>query len=148
MKTLLDPTWRQRMVTRLRNLPPATPPRWGLMSAPRMLVHLVDQMRYTLGEYRVALHSDVRGWPLVKPVVMNWLRWPKGGIKGSPEMFLTAPTTWNADLTSLELLVDRFVGRTGQTEWPEHPLFGRMTHTSWGRFSYRHFDHHVRQFGA
>ena len=31
--------------------------------------------------------------------------------------------------------------------FPRHPLFGRMTNGEWGRWGYRHVDHHLRQFG-
>jgi len=29
-----------------------------------------------------------------------------------------------------------------------HPLFGNMSREDWGRLIYRHFDHHLRQFGS
>ncbi len=32
--------------------------------------------------------------------------------------------------------------------WPEHASFGAMTRQRWGCFCYRHFDYHLRQFGA
>jgi Protein of unknown function (DUF1569) len=28
-----------------------------------------------------------------------------------------------------------------------HPLFGRMSASSWMRWAYLHADHHLRQFG-
>jgi uncharacterized protein DUF1569 len=148
MKTLLDPVWHQALLARFRGLRPEAPGRWGRMTAPQMLAHLADQMRYTLGEYRVTLHHGALRWPLAKQAVMYWLPWPKGRIKGSPEMFLTPPGSWSADLARFESLLGRFVGQNAATDWPEHPFFGRMTQQSWGRFCYRHFDHHLRQFGA
>jgi hypothetical protein len=29
-----------------------------------------------------------------------------------------------------------------------HAVFGRMTPGDWRRWAYRHFDHHLRQFGV
>jgi hypothetical protein len=29
-----------------------------------------------------------------------------------------------------------------------HPSFGMMSRTEWGKLIYRHYDHHLRQFGA
>jgi len=148
MKSLLDPACRDRLLARFRRLSPDAPPRWGRLTAPQMLAHVADQMRYTLGEYRVTLRRGVLRWPPAKQALMYWLPWPKGRIKGSPEMFLTPPTTWSGDLVTFESLLDRFVARTAATGWPEHPFFGSMTRESWGRFSHRHFDHHLRQFGV
>jgi len=31
---------------------------------------------------------------------------------------------------------------------PAHPLFGPMTWREWGVVTYKHADHHLRQFGA
>ncbi|MGH7561034.1 MAG: hypothetical protein ACRENB_08435 [Gemmatimonadales bacterium] len=148
MKTLLDPACHARIVARFRSLDPAAQPRWGALTAPRMLAHLCDQMRHTLGDTIVPGRAGPLRWPLVKQALMYWLPWPKGKIKGPREMFRTPPATWSADLAALEGLVDRFIRETSRDRWPEHPFFGSMTHRSWGRFIHRHFDHHLRQFGA
>jgi hypothetical protein len=31
---------------------------------------------------------------------------------------------------------------------PVHPLFGPLTWREWGVATYKHADHHLRQFGA
>lgn len=31
---------------------------------------------------------------------------------------------------------------------PAHPLFGPMTWREWGVATYKHADHHLKQFGA
>ncbi len=103
MKTVLDPACYARLLTRFRGLSPDAPARWGRMNAPRMLAHLCDQMRHTLGDTPVVPHRTVLHWPVVKQVVMYWLPWPKARIKGLPEAFLTPPTTWHADLAMLNL---------------------------------------------
>ena len=54
MKTLLDPVWYEGVLTRARALRPETPARWGRVTAPQMLAHLCDQMRYARGR---------DGWP-------------------------------------------------------------------------------------
>jgi len=113
-----------------------------------MVTHLSDQMRHTLGLAQVARRSGPLRWPIVKPLVLYLLPWPKGRVQGPREAFLSAPTTWEADLTTLEGLVREFGERSDQIAWPEHALFGAMTRRAWGFFCYRHFDHHLRQFGA
>ncbi|HSE32362.1 MAG TPA: DUF1569 domain-containing protein [Pyrinomonadaceae bacterium] len=45
-------------------------------------------------------------------------------------------------------LVDRFVALGPAGEWPEHPMFGRMTGKYWGFFCHKHFNHHLSQFGV
>ncbi len=40
-----------------------------------------------------------------------------------------------------------FVDRLDETTM-RHPVFGLMTRAQWGRWAYRHMDHHLRQFGV
>ncbi len=146
--TVLDPDARTRMLSRFRRLRPDHPAQWGRMDAPRMLAHLTDQLRHTVGDAAAAPRPGPLRLPVVKQLVMYWLPWPKGRIQGPPEAFVTRPTTWEADLATFEGLLDRFVLDTGRAAWPDHPFFGRMSRGAWGRFCHRHFDHHLRQFGV
>ena len=148
MKSLLDPESQSRLWSRFQQLRPDAPARWGQLTAPLMVTHLIDQMRYTLGEYSVTLLRGPLRVPPLKQAMMYWLPWPKGRVKGSPEMFLTRPGAWDTDLATLGSLLDRFIRDPARDAWPEHPAFGRMTHQSWGRFTHRHFDWHLRQFGV
>jgi len=68
MRSLLNPSHRALLLARFKHLDPAGPPRWGRLTAARMLIH--------------------------------------------------------------------------------HAFFGPMTRQSWGYFCHRHFDYHLRQFGA
>jgi len=76
------------------------------------------------------------------------LPWPKGKIQGPPEAFVTAATEWDKDMATLNGLVEEFVNKGQRDTWPDHPFFGRMSRRDWGVFCHRHFDHHLRQFGA
>ena len=147
MSTLLDQHDLDRLITRIRRLNPDAPARWGRLTAPRMVTHLADQLRQALGDIQVQTRRTPLRWPVIRSLVMYWMPWPKGRIKGSPEIFQTPPGVWNADITTLEGLLNRLV-EDRRERWPDHPYFGAMTREDWGRFSYRHFDHHLRQFGV
>ncbi len=148
MRSLLIADHRQALLVRFRQLRPEAPARWGRMNAPRMLAHLTDQMRHTLGDATAAPVAGPLRWPIIKHAALYWLPWPRGRVQGPPEAFLSAPTSWAADLATFEFLVERFVADEDRTDWPEHAFFGPMTRRSWGHFCHRHFDHHLRQFGG
>jgi hypothetical protein len=59
----------------------------------------------------------------------------------------TRPTAFARDLDELRRLIHRFNGADTQLSG-HHPLFGALSAAEWGRFSYRHADHHLRQFGV
>lgn len=148
MRSILDSGDRERMLARFRALHAGSERQWGRMSAAQMLAHLTDQMRHTLGDATAARRPGPLRLPGIKHLVMYWLPWPKGRIKGPPEAFVTQPTTWVEDLDRFMGLLERFVDDDRRDSWPDHALFGRMTRRSWGRFCHRHFDHHLRQFGV
>lgn len=136
------------MVARIRDLKPDANRLWGRMSAPQMVAHLTDQMHHALGDEPVAARSGMLRWPPVRFASIYVIPWPKGRIKGPPEAFTTQPTTWEADIEGLELLLERFAARDPESNWPDHALFGHMRGRDWGVFVHKHFDHHLRQFGV
>ena len=148
MRSLLNSSDRDLVIDRLRRLTPESPPKWGRMSAAQMVAHLSDQMRIALGDIPAARLPGPLHLPVLKQLVMYWLPWPKARIKGPPEAFTTAPATWQSDLATLVALLERFAKPSDRDSWPDHPTFGALSHRGWGLFSYRHFDHHLRQFGV
>jgi len=147
-KTMFREGDRRDLLARLQGLSPQSPRRWGTMTAPRMVTHLIDQMRYTLGDIRVSARPGLWRFQPLKLVALYLLPWPKGRIDGPPELFVTRPSAWETDLTVLHSLIDRFVERDPGGAWPDHPLIGRLSGRHWGVFVHRHFDHHFRQFGV
>ncbi|TPW11975.1 MAG: hypothetical protein FD129_1557, partial [bacterium] len=62
-----------------------------------------------------------------------------------PEAFTTKPGKWDADLAACHQLIER-VAAAERLE--PHPFFGNLNIDEWGRLSWKHLDHHLRQFGA
>jgi hypothetical protein len=48
---------------------------------------------------------------------------------------------------SLLATIERFVNRDRKQPLAPHRLFGTLSHGAYARLAYRHFDHHLRQFG-
>jgi hypothetical protein len=42
----------------------------------------------------------------------------------------------------------RTVGESTSRTWPSHPAFGSLGRRGWGVLTWRHLDHHLRQFGV
>jgi hypothetical protein len=151
MKSVLRPHDRRALVHRLRALAPQTRGRWGRMSAHQMVCHLADTCRVSLGERAATPVGTVVTRTVIKLGVL-YLAFPiPRGVPTTRELDQarggTTPRDFTADVGALEGLLERFaVGTPAPTG--EHPTFGPLTHVQWGRFHYRHIDHHLRQFGA
>jgi hypothetical protein len=146
MPTLLDSTDREALLQRLHRLQPSSQPRWGKLTAPRMVCHLADSLRVGLGEVSSKSVDTILSRTLLKwLVVYSPLAPPPGKIQTAPEMLATAPTTWAEDVSTVEQLIGR-MATTPTTA--AHPAFGPLTQGGWGRLNWKHLDHHFRQFGC
>lgn len=120
------------------------------MTAHQMICHLSDSLRFALGERDAGpFRHPLPAWLARFVALSTPFPWPKGAptpprIDQSREG--TPPVDFEADRTELESLLERFARREG--EWPIHPLMGRLDRAQWGTWAWRHFDHHLRQFGG
>ena len=147
MPSMFDAATRLRFQRRIETLTPQSERLWGTLSPERMVCHLSDQVRLALGELPTRRGSGPMSFPPIRWLVIDVVTWPHG-TKGPPEAFKTQPAVWSRDVASLGALLERFATLAGQRDWPDHPLFGRMSGPLWGRLTCKHFDHHLRQFGV
>ena len=148
MKTLNDREHRRELLDRLARLDPAQPPRWGSLTAPQMLAHLCDQMRMPLRDQSSPPVGAPTRYPVLRELFLYVLPWPRGKVQAPPGAFAAEPAAWSEDLATLNELVDQYLNLKPERTWPDHPHFGRMSRRAWGAFCYKHFNHHLRQFGG
>ncbi|MCG8607302.1 DinB family protein [bacterium] len=148
MKSLWHAEARREIVERIEALTPEHKRKWGKMECHQMICHLADQLRMALGEIETEpLQGPLRFTP-IRYLVVKVLPWPQGKTEAPREAFTTSPTLWAADRAKLLALIERF-GQAAAERLPRtHPLFGRMSCKDWAVLSYRHLDHHLRQFSA
>lgn len=146
MPTLIDPAEREALLQRLRRLQPSSQARWGTFVAPKMVCHLADSLRVGLGDTSAERVDTLPRRTLLKwLVIYSPLPVPRGKIQTAPEMLRTGPATWAEDVAAVEELIAR-MGTTPTTA--THPFFGPLTHGGWCRLTWKHLDHHLRQFGC
>jgi hypothetical protein len=146
----LDPVENKVLISRLFRLMPDAAPRWGTMRAGQMLVHCADQLRVSRGEKAV---SSLRVPGLLKPL-LKWyfvtrLKQFKPNMKTMYELDanggMTPPISFATDhATLISLLAPAGYRPSGV----EHPLFGHLSAQEFGEITWKHLDHHLRQFGV
>ena len=152
MKTLAQPRYKAEIVRRVRTVHPESARRWGQMTAHQMICHLCDSFRMATGGKLVSDASGRMQRTLVKWIALYLpVQWPVG-LQTRPEVDQqcsgTRPVEFASDVAELETLLEFIATREKGFDWPEHPVFGRMSQTAWLRWAYLHTDHHLRQFGA
>lgn len=151
MANIFDDDVRSKLEVRVRSLRPDGRRRWGRMSPHGAICHLSDAFRLALGE-KPAAPQRGRFKSLTRFVALHLpFDWPHG-IVTVPEAEQgcggTTPIEFEHDRAELLALIARFSAARPDELQPAHPMLGAMSTREWGRWGYRHLDHHLRQFGA
>ncbi|MBS1596906.1 MAG: DUF1569 domain-containing protein [Bacteroidetes bacterium] len=145
MKTLFDPGTREELINRINKIEKCNTAQWGKMTSYQMLKHCALWEEMALGKktykrvfigrlfgkmaLRVVLKDD-------KPLSHNSPTIPELKIIGDGDL-ASEKRKWIDLINEYAHFSDHnFV----------HPFFGKMTKEQIGWMSYKHADHHLRQF--
>jgi hypothetical protein len=146
--SILNDVDRTAICQRIDSVTSASMPRWGRMDAKAMLTHLKQSALMALGELPVASKSK-RAFQIfpIKHLILHVVPFPKGAPT-APELLVPDAASVEAIRSELVSLVERIGAGPREGVGPVHPLFGRLSFREWGVATYKHTDHHLRQFGV
>jgi hypothetical protein len=147
MKTIWDPAHRKRVLARLEHLSTDRKPLWGSMTCAHMIAHLADPIKTALGEKEVQPKRSPLSNPILRHLIIYWTPWPKGAPT-APEYVHSGDENLEEGMAELRNALDRFIAHGKDAPYEAHPAFGQISGKAWGRLTYRHLDHHLRQFGV
>jgi murein endopeptidase len=149
MNNLFNQSDAAGILARIEKLSPDSQRQWGKMNVSQMLAHCIVSLETAMG----------RNFP--KRVFMGRIigRFMKPAIVGEKPLPKNSPTdksyiiTDNRDFAKekakvIELIETFSAG--GPSKCTTHPqaFFGKMTPEEYAIMQWKHFDHHLRQFGA
>lgn len=148
MRSILNESDRVAISNRVRSLSASSTARWGRMSVTGMLQHLRLSAQMTIGELKVpsANKRAFQVFPL-KHLILYVLPFPKGAPT-APELHPDAADSFEEECAAVLSLLDRIGSGPREGAGPAHPLFGPLSWSEWGAATYKHVDHHLKQFGA
>jgi Protein of unknown function (DUF1569) len=148
MGSILNESDRSTICSRVRSLSPSSTRRWGRMDVTGMLQHLRLSAQMTVGELEVAPKNKrvFQVFPL-KHLILYVLPFPKGAPT-APELHPVAAASLEEERAAVLALLDRIGTGPREGAGPAHPLFGSLSWREWGAVTYKHVDHHLKQFGA
>jgi hypothetical protein len=113
-----------------------------------MLHHLRLSARMTLGELPT-VSANKRAFQMfpLKHLILYVLPFPKGAPTAT-ELKPVAVASFEEERTALLELLERIGTGPRDGSGPDHPLFGPLTWREWGVVTYKHANHHLKQFGA
>ena len=148
MGSILNEADRAEIDRRMRSLSASSTRRWGSLDVAGMLKHLRLSADMALGELAVpsANKRIFQMFPF-KHLILYVFPFPKG----APTAAALKPsdaTSFEEERAELLKLLERIGTGPGEGDGPAHPLFGPLTWREWGVVTYKHADHHLKQFGA
>jgi hypothetical protein len=146
--TILNDVDRTAILQRIGSVSSASVPRWGRMDAKAMLTHLKQSALMALGELPVASKGKrvFQVFP-IKHLILHVVPFPKGAPT-APELLVPDTASVDAIRSELVSLVERIGAGPREGAGPVHPLFGTLSFREWGVATFKHTDHHLRQFGV
>ena len=114
-----------------------------------MVVHLKDQLDIALGNKPAPAQGLVLLRTMLgRQLALYLLPWRKGREVTPVEMDALKKgalvTDFESDKHLLLMRINEFVMAT---DFAPHPFFGKMSDKDWGRLAWKHFNHHLLQFG-
>ena len=148
MGSILNESDRVAICTRVGSLSSSSTAQWGRLDVTGMLQHLRLSARMAVGDLEVPSSNKrvFQVFPL-KHLILHVLPFPKGAPT-APELKPQAVGPFEEERAALLTLLDEIGAGPREGAGPAHPLFGPLSWREWGAVTYKHVDHHLKQFGA
>jgi hypothetical protein len=148
MKSLFDQQTAMDIRQRLENFHPGSVKQWGKMTAAQTMAHLHAALLVATGGLNPKANLFTKMMAsYIKKVILSEKAF-KPGLPTAPDYVMKEEKDFAAEKEALLKTYDRFIsGGLSAVTGRRHPLFGQFTAEEWGMSQWKHFDHHLRQWG-
>ena len=147
IKDLFDASIKQEIIDRINKLTAQTKGQWGKMNASQMLAHVQMPIRIAFGTHQPKGSFLLR---LIGPLFKSklWDEKPyKQSLPTDPTFVMTGTEKdFEKEKAALIALVNNFNETSIRSE--KHPVFGKLNKHNWSKATWKHLDHHLKQFGV
>lgn len=152
MKSITETKNLEEISNRIGLLQPGSERLWGIMNVNQMLCHVSDPVRCALGERAYTDISNIITRTIGKWIFLYFFPFPKNAPTGREFNQVKGGGTpvkdFASDRQELFRLLKRMHDSGASAKLISHPLFGNLSQWEWGRMTYLHLDHHLKQFGV
>ncbi len=143
---LFDSEVKNDTIGRIKNLTPGSRPLWGKMNVQQMLKHMQYPLLVPYGRHVPEGSFLIRLiGPMMKSILYNEKPY-KQGLPTDKTYIVADEKEFDYERSQLIGLIKEFTPAGIKKE--VHPIFGKMTKEQWSKASWKHLDHHLRQFGV
>jgi hypothetical protein len=149
MNNLYNQTDVDGILNRIEKLTPNAQREWGKMNTGQMLAHLNAFLETALNQnpQKRMLIGRVVGVFFKKRYVSE-KPFSKNGPTGKNYIFTDIKNFEKEKNKALQLVKQFYENGYEKCTKKPHPFFGNLTPNEWAIAQWKHFDHHLRQFGV
>ncbi len=147
VKNLFDLSIKQGIIDRINKLTPESKAQWGKMNVSQMLAHVQKPIGIAYGTHQPKGSFLLR---LIGPLFKSKL-WDENPYKQSlptDPTFIMIGSDKDFEKEKQELLNMIKSFSESQIAGEIHPVFGKLTKENWSKATWKHLDHHLKQFGV
>lgn len=150
MKSLFNPADNQEMVNRFNSLSASSKAKWGKMNVTQMCSHCTNALQIAFGDLK--LKTNIVGTlfgGIAKWLIINRNQPMGKNLPTATALIIVDKREFEKEKQAIINIIQRFAkdGPQGLAD-EKHPFFGKLTAKEWDKLSWKHLDHHLRQFGA
>lgn len=140
VKNLFDQEVKQDIIDRINKLSPQSQRQWGKMDVAQMPLGAAVCKHKLQGSCLIKLIG-----PLFKSQLFNDKPF-KQNLPTDKSFKIANPKDFENEKQNLIQMINNFSENTMSGE--PHPFFGKLTKEQWSKGTWKHLDHHLRQFGV
>lgn len=147
IKNLFDPVVKEELIHRIQQLSPVSARQWGKMDVAQMLAHVQLPIKIAFGQHHPKGGFLLRlAGPLFKKKLWDEKPYARS-LPTDPTFIMTGKEmNFEKEKTALLDLINRFSPEAIVRE--KHPVFGKLSKENWSKATWKHLDHHLKQFGV
>jgi Protein of unknown function (DUF1569) len=149
MPSLFEPQTAQEIITRINTLKPTNQRLWGKMNVAQMLFHCNQALGTATGDVNIKppFIFKIIG-SMIKKKVMEEKPY-KQSLPTAKEFIIVDEKEFEKERYAVLDRINKFITNGQQkVDGLRHPAFGKLTAYEWGFSQWKHFDHHLKQFGV
>lgn len=149
MPSLFEPNISTKIINRIEDLTPQSTAQWGKMNVGQMLYHCNLALQTATGEVQLKTPFFLKLMqPFIKKVVMSSKPY-KPSLPTAKEFIITSEKEFEQEKKQLLNRLQHFIDKGEKAcDGRVHPAFGKLSAYEWGYSQWKHFDHHLKQFGV
>lgn len=148
METIFDKETRDKIIGRINTLAEGSTAQWGKMDIRQMLAHctMYEEMLQAKRKFKRIFLGRLFGKMAMKDIIGD-ARLTKRNLPTIPELKVFEPViNFAAEKKKWIALLEAYANFAN--DGSEHAFFGKITNQQIGYLSYKHADHHLRQFNS